>query len=922
MPKGLDYTTTTEKTNNAFHLQYANNQSASASLMPPIENYSEFLNEYGLHFKKEDIYFQIGEIEWTQGWILDISSVIYQLHDLLKSILPLLKRENIPAKIIQNSKKATSILNGELGYIKLGKLVSLFPSDEIQAIKIAKELIKITGSIKGPQILTDRQLCGVVYTRYGSGNPIIQTNENGIQDNYIYDVNGNLIKEPYHIPFELPEGIHWPFNIITSAKPRKKETVLQDRYKPMGFLKEDAKGDVKKGLRLGKWLQVSWCVIKEAKQYMSSDPWGRDAVDRLRWQFELHKELEGAVPIPAVYDFFEENGNSYLIMEYIKGISLQKKVSSILNGQTWSQLILSDRLILLEYATQVFDIIDRMHKKGYLHRDITPANFLVKKNQKLWMIDLELSYSEGLKKPSPPFRLGTPGFMSPEQQKTLTPTEEQDIYAIGSLLIFIFTGLLPDNFALDYIPTLREQLIFFIPSLKLVDVIINCFLRDPKERPSLLLLKTEIEDFREKQEVSEIKNDLTKTSISLYNENLTSIIKNGLNGLASRDLISKEGLWISKTAQEGELAYYQMESVSIYKSFYDGLSGILYVLARAHKLGLPISTCIDSYEKSVSFIRKNNIAQLTNLPGGLYMGTAGFAIAMIEGIYAGLIANTQENKETVKLYLQNSNIVGNGLVKGIVGQGIVLLKANYLLIDEGFTQALLQQKKEQLLQQQEPDGSWVSLTDRNHNSYKITGWGHGVAGILCFLLEYCKQNKTESRVEDAIYRGLEWLRKQAIIKKDIIRWSLNDKTKAWSSDFQDGCAGVILSLIKGYEYFGEPRYRILAEDCLSTYPKTMVTSNITLASGLIGIGEVYLEAAKIFANEEWTKRATWIADFIIHNFHKEENGPCYWIADGSTQPTAGFMTGCSGIIHFLMRYEHPGQLSHPLLVYRPCSNFI
>jgi hypothetical protein len=101
---------------------------------------------------------------------------------------------------------------------------------------------------------------------------------------------------------------------------------------------------------------------------------------------------------------------------------------------------------------------------------------------------------------------------------------------------------------------------------------------------------------------------------------------------------------------------------------------------------------------------------------------------------------------------------------------------------------------------------------------------------------------------------------------------------------------------------------------MRNHPTHLYSIDFTQGNGLAGLGEVYLEAAKVFQSGEWQDRADWIAQFLLHHFCQQKDGVCYWMPDGSPFTTAGFMGGNSGIIHFLLRYLKPGQLSHPFLI--------
>jgi hypothetical protein len=297
---------------------------------------------------------------------------------------------------------------------------------------------------------------------------------------------------------------------------------------------------------------------------------------------------------------------------------------------------------------------------------------------------------------------------------------------------------------------------------------------------------------------------------------------------------------------------------------------------------------------------------------GLYYGTAGIAISIIEGIQSGLIINDQTILTELQFCLQNKNYNGNGMVKGIAGQGMALLRAIPLLGEE-FVRPLLEEKIQKLLDQQQKDGSWIAQTSKNKHLVKVTGFGHGVAGIACFLTAYSNLYKDNRTVQNAAMHALEWLIQHTDKIDQKLVWPSNTKVKTYSSDLQDGSAGVILALIKGYEVFQEPKLREYAKGGLQSYSPNPVQQNITLAEGLTGIGEVFLEAATVFGSEEYHDKASWIAQFLLHYYQQQEDGSLHWFPDGNIYTSPGLLMGNTGIIHFLLRSAHIGKLSHPSL---------
>ncbi len=876
-----------------------------------LQDYSDELDKYGLPYRKVDYYYQIGEIGWVQGWILDLSIVQSQMKDALEVLLPYFISCGLCFKIARTSDKARSLSNGEYGAQSLGKTICVYPPP-LSIVNTAHDLINLTKKFKGPRILTDRYLGGVVYTRFGQGDPVIKISTEGISEKFIYASNGELISDSFDIPFKLPEGISWPFAKFADAKEPKPQTVLQDKYKPIYLLKDDVKGRVRKGLLLGKGLTIKWCVIKEGKMYMISDEIGRDIHDRMKWQYELQIDLEDKLPLPKVYDLFSENGDSYLVMQFLKGVVLDDIIASTFNGRRWSELPKHDRLKLLGFAIQVTEMISTLHSNGYIHRDITPANFMVTKGDKLYMIDLELSYSKKIRKPFPPFRLGTPGFMSPEQEISDRPSEEQDIYSIGALLIYILTGLTPVKFAQQNIESLQQQIGFFINNEMSVDVISRCFEIDPMLRPKITEIKKALECYKREQEMG--NDEASVENILLPSKQVfNDMIGCGLKGIFYPGMMSHEGFWVSKKYLASEFNPGQVAPVAVYPGYFHGVSGILFLLARAHELGFNINIDMQHVQQNLSFVKKYFHNKKNELQSGFYFGSAGIAFALCEGIQSGLINITNDTIDELREYLDPKKLLGIGIATGSAGHGMALLKARHMVGDE-FVCSLLDQHLEEIINLQQPDGSWVTAMDNRKRPLKLTGFSNGVSGIVIFLLEYLKLFKNEASplVKETARRGLDWLVRNAKEQPGTLMWVLNNKTREVNAGFQEGCAGIILALIKGFEFFGEEKYRMVASRALKKYPLTPVHADITYAEGLTGFAEVCLEAARVFKSDMWQQYVNWVVQFLIHQYNIGGNGACYWITDKSQVPTAGLMTGSSGIIHFLMRCANE-KLSHPLL---------
>ena len=862
-----------------------------------VEDYADILEKYDLDYKQLGYYYQVGEIEKIQGWILHLSSIWTETPTLLERLVPLLKSYDVPFKVVQGKVKACMICNGDLGYNKLGKVFCLYPPTDEEAVSLAKELLTITKDFQGCAIPTDFCLGGILHTRYGGFNPKLKYDDQGGVERYIYDTSGKLVKDEYTTPFKFPKGIPWPFQTIAAPVEEIPSTFLKDTYKVFSTIKNDAKGRVMKSLRM-KGLKIEWILIKEAKHGVFSDGSARDNRDRLRWQYKLQNDLQDKIPVPKVYDFFEEKGNSYLVMEFIKGKLLGEVIANLLQSTVWFNLDANRQLLLVDYLLKLIDSISTLHKTGYVHRDISPMNFILNRKNEFVAIDLELSYSINENTPSPPFALGTPGFMSPEQQKVLSPATNQDIYNLGALMIMFFTNFNPVKFEQDQ-PRLLDDLNFFVRNTKLSKLIVKCLDQDPGNRPNIGDVKLSVENFRET--LINSQQEEAPISRSSLNEYIEKII----DTLSGPVMASPGQPWFSNRINKNEQLVTPQATITFNKGLYSGVSGVMYVLAMAKSQGYSIGKTPGVYLKGLGNLETEFFSALPNVIPGLYYGAAGVALSLAKGIETGLI--DIEHQPMIEKCLDLQIADKFDVAHGMAGQGLAALSCGSLLAQQTKDQ-VLQRCIEAILANQQRDGSWLTTPGGNQRPMKYTGFSQGVAGICYFLLKYYEDYKDE-KVIPTLLKGLLWLRKNAKKnKKGLIHWFTQDSKKEFKYWLSDGNAGVILTLIRAYEILRDPAYGELAEEALNGYPPYLVDSNLSWANGMVGLAETYLIAADTFKSEKWRERADFIIDMLIHT-SKGRDQSRYWIIENNVIPTADFMIGNSGILHLFLKYDSPKMSS-------------
>lgn len=141
--------------------------------------------------------------------------------------------------------------------------------------------------------------------------------------------------------------------------------------------------------------------------------------------------------ITTMFDFgLLPNGQPYIVMEYLHGLSLDSVV------RAEKQL---PRLRAVNIMGQICLALDHAHKSGLVHRDLKPGNIFLLESDFVKVLDFGLAKSAGevdsLTTAGSTF--GTPLFMSPEQCRGSNVDNRTDIYSLGTMLYFMLTGETP-----------------------------------------------------------------------------------------------------------------------------------------------------------------------------------------------------------------------------------------------------------------------------------------------------------------------------------------------------------------------------------------------------------------------------------------------------------------------------------------------
>lgn len=192
-----------------------------------------------------------------------------------------------------------------------------------------------------------------------------------------------------------------------------------------------------------------WCAIKQLCPKVSNEA----ALKRARKCFDREAKILSQLGthdrIPQLLNYFEDDGEFYLVQEYIQGMTLTKEVKR--NGKFSEQSVKN-------FLCEILPLLQFIHNQGVIHRDIKPPNIIRRHHDdQLVLIDfgavkerMALSAARGDRTAmtTTTHFIGTMGFAPPEQL-SLRPTYASDIYAVGVTCLYLLTGLTPKKLDCD-----------------------------------------------------------------------------------------------------------------------------------------------------------------------------------------------------------------------------------------------------------------------------------------------------------------------------------------------------------------------------------------------------------------------------------------------------------------------------------------
>jgi serine/threonine-protein kinase len=180
-----------------------------------------------------------------------------------------------------------------------------------------------------------------------------------------------------------------------------------------------------------------------------------DDFQHYKERFQREAQAAGQMSHPGIITIYDisvdDKGHPFIVMEYIEGRTLEKMLTPPGEAaiKTDSGLDLpkaQPRLLVstaLDVGIQLAEALDYAHKRKIIHRDIKPANILITSEGRVKVLDFGIAKLPGSQMTQTGMMMGTPAFMSPEQVSASPLDHRSDIFSLGGVLYWMFTGEKP-----------------------------------------------------------------------------------------------------------------------------------------------------------------------------------------------------------------------------------------------------------------------------------------------------------------------------------------------------------------------------------------------------------------------------------------------------------------------------------------------
>lgn len=832
------------------------------------------------------------QVKPAQGWKLHVTATPLSAAVVIGRVLPVLFERGVSFKMVRSKPLLARLNDAHAPRAASGKFITVYPSDDAEAVDLAAACDDATRGMTGPVILSDRQYTtkSIIYYRYGGFARRGHYDYNG---RFVYTIQGPGgqpapdLRTPW---FSAPAWVQNPFDPDGQASAgveRPNAVILKTRYRITHALRHANKGGVYLASDLWTGEQV---VVKEARPQVCMDRFGRDAVDSLKAEASNLERLAPLGVAARVLDFFEERNHHFLVLERLPGKSLRD-----LRKENDGPMEIRD---VLRLARALSALLADCHRARMVVRDFTPNNIIVLPDGSLRVIDLELAHALGQTSPTG-VAGATPGYASPQQMRGEAPCLADDSYSLAATLFFLATSR--DPLFLPDAP--KGRAVSDRVQAQLAAMCDDGFL--PHEFPAPIVAGLS-EHSSERWTASEVYAHLLS-------------VPDNAAARARRPRGSTHAFWSLADGIVRDLTSFALGSIEltspeeIVRSSCTGAQfdpcNVQYGAAGVGLFLLSVFTELDAAGRARVGDLARRVATVVRdkplRPPGLYFGTAGAAWFLLE---AGLTLHDEDLKEAA-----SSLVIGLepaprrvDVTHGASGIGLALLHFFRRAGGTAYRDAAARLADDIVATAEEsPMGSiWTQHASPGERGAAFYGFAHGNAGVAYFLLSVFLATG-EPRYLDASVSAAETLVRSCEITGGYAYWPHGPERATKWTYWCNGSAGVGTSLLRLYKVTGDRRYRILAKQAAAAVHRHRWHVPFSQCHGLAGNAEFLLDMYQVLGDEEYREMAFDLADVLVAH-RAVQHGRALFGDEGGASAAPDYAVGNSGIGAFFHRLRTNG----------------
>ena len=795
----------------------------------------------------------------AQGWKVHVSATIANAASILERVARIALGNGVAFKYALDKKILSLINSKRWNRGSSGKFITIYPIDLTCFKSLLEQLEAELHKDEGPYILSDKRYgdCRVLYYRFGGIKRTTRMDIKGEKIPVLLAPDGQAVPD-IRTPYFAPPS--WEADPFPAPAPEQQDLTLNGgKYVVERALAFSNSGGVYFARDKDTGMEV---VIKEARAHTLMDDRGNDALSLLKKEHEILELLQDTGIAPKPVAWFQEWENFFLVEEYLDGIDV-REVMLTQSPLTKVRPSLEDSRQFYEIFKEIFisfaQAVDVLHERGILFGDLSANNIKIDPlTYAVRLIDFDGAFRPGVDQPT---YLYTPGFRDALSARKGIPAVEDDLYALGAIMLYML-------FPLHSLSSLRDDLYDTVLRIILNDTgwseteIFN-IIHGLSKAEMTCAGACELLDKPVRIQPPNYADDIDAGSCDKITEQLGRFILANIRA-------DKKGALFPADPFVHETNYLSMGF---------GASGVLYALKKS---GFEIPrSAYDWLERELDNVKPED------LPPGLLTGTAGIAWSIWE------LGLKDRATEFMRMANQSSLLkYHHSYLYGMAGVGMANLFFYLRTRNSDYLSTATQLAESILKAARESDKGIYWKT----NNLLHVGYGYGQSGVALFFLRLFQlSGKEKFRLEGQ--RALEFdLAQGAEIENGVLAFPRAPSDPTLQPYLEDGSSGVARVAIR-YGLWDQ-----LEPMLLGAHRKYAGFAGLLF--GLGGFVDVLTDAflfSKDMKYLEMAKRPiTGIRDIYLIKQAVGSATP----GDGLFRSSCDYATGVAGVLRALYRFAH------------------